>query len=298
MAFYVAYRIARHGSVTMRPMMQPLSVAVASGTIASMALFTFFWTFSGREGLASILAVNATRIDPSEMSMAQVAGALLDTVRECERTLGAVALLLGAAAIWVEPRHRGLLMLMGAYVAATVAFNLAVFRLPGAGSSYLDSAVPALALLVGPATVRCVQLGATPLRRTLMALTAIVVQVSDSPAAAYSYPPPNGSRVAAAYIAAHSTQAEGVLADTVAVEFYTGRPVRSAPFTPSAIVLQSLDGTSADPISFVIVAHGPMHRNVDVFRDRWNTLLAEHFEFVPVGAPGLDVYRRRAHTVQ
>jgi hypothetical protein len=267
--------------------------AIASGALASLALIGFYWAFTGRQGLASTFAANANRIDPTSLSKVQLAAALLDTARECEQTLGAVALLLGAAAVWLEARHRGLLVLLGSYVAATILFNLAVFRLPGAGSSYLDCAVPCLAVLIGPAAVRFVELGATPWARGCLAIAAATAQLIDGPSADYDRPRPNGSRVAAAYIAAHSDPAEGVLADTVAIEFYTGRPVRATPFTfPRELLLRSLDGSSPDRISFVVVTDGPMHRNLDAIRTQWDALLARHFELAPVAAPGLKVYQR------
>jgi hypothetical protein len=228
------------------------------------------------------------------MSISQIVEAVIGTARECESTLGGIALLLGAAALWSEPRHRGLIVLLASYVAATIAFNLAVFRLPGAGSSYLDSAVPALALLIGPAAVRFVQLATTSWAQTLLALSATAIQLADSPSAAYERPRANGSRVAAGYIAANSSPTAGVLADTIAVEFYTGHPVRPPPFTyPRELVLRSLEGRTPDDISFVIVDPSTMHRNLDSIRPQWNTLLAEHFEPAPVDAPGFIVYRRR-----
>ena len=291
---YVIYMIAARGHTGVRSTLPSLATTIASGAIAVIALIGFFWAFSGREGLASTLAVNANRIDPTTMSMGQIADAVIETARECERTLGAIALLLGASVLWVEPRHRGLLVILASYVVATIAFNLAVFRLPGAGSSYLDSAVPALAMLIGPAAVRFVQLATTPATRTLVAAAATAVQFADSPSTTYEVPRPNGSRLAAAYIAAHSEPTAGVLADTIAIEFYSGRPVRATPFTyPRELVLRSLDGTSGDDISFVVVTPGPMHRNLSAIRQQWDSLLAEHFELVPAGAPGLNVYQRR-----
>lgn len=293
-ALYVLYTVATRGRAGVRAIRTPFATSIVSGAIAAIALIGFFWAFSGREGLASTLAVNANRIDPTSMSMGEIAYSVVETARECERTLGAIALLLGASVIWVEPRHRGLLLVLAAYVVATIAFNLAVFRLPGAGSSYLDSAVPALAMLVGPAAVRFVELAPTRATRTLVAVIATAVQFADSPSTIYDLPRPNGSRVAARYIAANSQPNAGVLADTVAIDFYTGRPVRATPFTyPRELVLRSLEGTSGDDISFVVVEHGPMHRNLAAVRPQWDALLAEHFELVPTGAPGLDVYRRR-----
>jgi hypothetical protein len=104
----------------------------------------------------------------------------------------------------------------------------------------------------------------------------------------------NGSRVAAAYIAAHSPTTAGVLAETVAIEFYSGRPVRAVSFTfPKDLVLRSLDGTSGDDISYVVINARVPPKNLDAIRQQWDTLLAQHFELVPANAPGLHVYRRR-----
>ena len=291
---YLGYLVSTRGVAGLAPAWAPLWTTVAGGAIAASALIAFYWALGGRDGLAATLAVNANRIDPTDMSMRQIVQAIIDTARECESTLGGVALLLGASAIWIEPRHRGLLVILACYVAATIAFNLAVFRLPGAGSSYLDSAVPGLAILVGPAAVRFAQLAATPMGQALLAGMASAVQLADTPSTIYELPRPNGSRVAAAYIAANSAPTAGVLADTVAIEFYTGRPVRATPFTyPRELVLRSLDGTSGDDISFVVVTPGPVHRNLESIRPQYQALLAEHFELAPAGAPGLDVYRRR-----
>ena len=102
------------------------------------------------------------------------------------------------------------------------------------------------------------------------------------------------SRVAAAYIAAVSSPSAGVLAETVAIEFYSGHPVRAVSFTfPRELILRSLDGSSGDDISFVVVNSGAIPKNLEPIREGWDRLLLHHFELVPVGAPGLHVYRRR-----
>jgi len=291
---YVMYAVATRGYVGLRSMLLPLSAMVVSGATAVIMLFWFFWAFGGREGLTTTLTVNAGRISTGSMSMVGIARAVMGTARECERTLGAAVLLLGAFAVCVEQRHRGLLVLLASYVAATVAFNLVLFRLPGAGSSYLDSAVPALALLAGAAAVRMVELATTTAARALLASAAIVIQLADAPSSPYEVPRPNGSRVAAAYIAAHSPRTAGVLAETVAIEFYSERPVRAVSFTvPRDLILQSLDGTSGDDISYVVIESGSAPKNLDAMQQQWSTLVGEHFELVSAGAPGLQVYRRR-----
>jgi len=128
----------------------------------------------------------------------------------------------------------------------------------------------------------------------LLGSSAIAIQLAGSASSSYQLPRPNGSRVAAAYIAAHSLPTAGVLAETVAIEFYADRPVRVVSFTyPRELVLQSLEGKSGDDISFVVVDANVAIKNLDAIRPQWNTLLAKHFELVPAGAPGLQVYRRR-----
>jgi hypothetical protein len=274
-------------------MLLPLSVVVMSGGTAVIMLVWFFWAVGGLETLAAALMSNVRRTSPAFMSMPDVARAAMATAWECAGTLGGAVLLLAAVAMFVERRHRGLLVLLACYVGWTIAFNLIMFRLPGAGTSYLDSAVPALALLAGTSAARLVELATTPTTRTLVASSAIAIQIAGS-LSLYERPRPNGSRVAAAYIAAHDPRTSGVLADTVAIEFYSGHPVRAVPFTyPRELVLRSLEGRSGEDISFVVVDPSSAHRNLDAVRQQWNTLLGEHFELVAAGAPGLHVYRRR-----
>jgi 4-amino-4-deoxy-L-arabinose transferase-like glycosyltransferase len=291
---YVIYIVSTRGSAGFRSVFVPLSTIAIGGATAVITLVWFFWTFGGNQTLTATLTANVGRASTVSMSALEIAGAVMSTVRECESTLGGVALLLGAFAMCVEHRHRGLVVLLASYVAATIAFNLVLFRLPGAGSSYLHSAVPALALLAGPAAVRVIELATTTATRALVACAAIAIQIAGSPSRPDEVPVPNGSRVAAGYIAAHSTPPAGVLAETVAIEFYSGHPVRAVGNTyPKHIVLQSLEGKSGDDISFVVVKPGVAPKNLEALRQQWDTLLAEHFELVSTAAPGLHVYRRR-----
>jgi hypothetical protein len=85
-----------------------------------------------------------------------------------------------------------------------------------------------------------------------------------------------------------------VLAETVSIDFYTGHPVRPVSFTfPRELILRSLDGSSGDDISFVVVSSRAIPRNLESIREGWDRLLLHHFELVPAAAPGLHVYRRR-----
>jgi 4-amino-4-deoxy-L-arabinose transferase-like glycosyltransferase len=290
---YVAYTVATRGFAGLRPMLLPLSVMAMSGAAATMTLVWFFWAFGGVETVTGTLMRNLGRITPASIGTVELLRAVLETARECLRTLGGPVLLLAAFTVCAEHRHRGLVVLLGSYVAATIAFNLTVFRLPGAGENYLHSAVPALALLAGTGAARIVQLAATTTMCTLMALAVIAIQIAGSPLSPYQPPGRNGSRVAAAYIAAHSPPGAGVLAETLAIEFYSGRPVRAIGLFSRSLLLRALDGTSKDGISFVVIDAAGPPRNVDAVRQEWDALLANHFELVPAGAPGLHVYSRR-----
>jgi hypothetical protein len=237
---------------------------------------------------------NVRRASPSSMSLLDIGGALAATARETESRLGGLVLLLGAFSACVEKRHRGLVVVLASYCALTIVFNLALFRLPGAGAAYLDGAVGALALLAGPAAIHIGRWAETARTRILLAVTAIGIHVAGAPPSVFELPRPNASRVAAAYIAAVSSPSAGVLAETVSIEFYTGHPVRPVSFTlPRELILRSLDGSSGDDISFVVVSSSAIPKNLEPVGEGWDRLLLHHFELVPAGAPGLHVYRRR-----
>jgi 4-amino-4-deoxy-L-arabinose transferase-like glycosyltransferase len=294
MVAYVVHTLWTRGYAGLRSTLLALSVVVVCGAVAVAALAAYFWTFGGRETLTATLTWNVGRFNPSSMSALAIAGGVILTARESVSHLGGPALLLGIVALCAEHRERGLVVILASYVAATIGFNLLLFRLPGAGATYLDGAVPALALLAGPGAVRVIAMASTTAARTALALTAMAIQLAGSPAYAVQRPRPNGTRVAAAYIAAHSPATAGVLAETVAIEFYSGRPVRAVPFThPKELIVRSLEGTSGDDISFVVIRAGAVPANLDSIRQQWETLLSRHFEIVSIGAPGLHVYRRK-----
>jgi hypothetical protein len=285
---------ATDGSHHLRSMRVALLTTIASAGTALLGLVGFLWAFGGRDGLTATMELNAERIRPASMSIVEIGRAVVATARECDSTLGAAVLLLAALAVCAEHRHRRLVLLLGSYVGITIAFNLTLFRLPGAGSSYLYSAVPALAIVAGPGAVRLIGVATTRASGTILAAAAVVIQLVDSGSLSIEYPRPNGSRVAAAYVAAHSPSTAGVVADTVAIEFYSGHPVRPVSFTfPKEMILRSLDGTSGDDITYVVIDSRAAPKNIDSIRERWDALLAEHFELVSAGAPGLRVFQRR-----
>jgi hypothetical protein len=291
-AIYVLYILVTRGYAGFRSTILPLLLVVGSSTVAVGVLLAYFWVFGGGESFTQTFSSNVSRVTPQ--SMGTIARGVFNTARDSAAHLGAVALLLGVITFCVEDRHRGLVVMLASYVAVVIGFNLTLFRLPGAGSTYLDSAVPALALLAGPAAVRVAALADTAAMRIVLAAAAIAIHLVGAPAYAYWRPRLNGSREAAAYIAANSPPTAGVLAETLAIEFYSGRPVRAVPSTyPRELILRSLEGTSGDDISFVVVRPGVTPRNLEEIQQQWNTLLSRHFEVASTGATGLAVYRRR-----
>jgi 4-amino-4-deoxy-L-arabinose transferase-like glycosyltransferase len=290
---YAGYALANRGYGGLRPMLRPLMLAVVSAGVGVVALFWYYWAFGGPGTIEGTFTSNVRRASPSSMSVLDIGGALAATARETESRVGGLVLLLGAFSACVENRHRGLVVGLASYCALTIAFNLALFRLPGAGAAYLDSAVGALALLAGPAAIEIGRRAETAGTRLLLAIAAIGIHVAGATPSLFELPRANASRVAAAYIAAVSSPAAGVLAETVAIEFYCGHPVRAVSFTyPKELILRSLDGSSGD-ITFVVVDSRTVPKNLELIRDGWDRLLLQHFELVPVGAPGLHVYRRR-----
>jgi dolichyl-phosphate-mannose-protein mannosyltransferase len=293
-ALYLAYTVATERFAGIQRFAAPLTAMVLSGASALIVLIWYYWAFGGTETLTHTLTFNASRAGAgSSMSLVDIARSLLNTLRECEGRLGGAVLLLGIVTASVEHRHRGLVVLITSFVAITIAFNLIVFHLPGAGTTYLDPAVAALALLSGPAAVRIVELATTTLTRMLLVFAAITIQFAGS-STVYGLTRPNGSRDAAAYIAANSAPMAGVLAETVAIEFYSDHPVRAVSHTyPRQLVLRSLEGTSGDDISYVVIDAKVPPENLESIEPQWSRLLAEHFELVPSVARGLHVYRRR-----
>jgi 4-amino-4-deoxy-L-arabinose transferase-like glycosyltransferase len=291
---YAGYALGRRGYGGLRPMLQPLIVAVVSGAVGVMALFWYYWAFGGIDTMEGTFAWNVQRASPSSMSLVDIGRALAATARDTQSRLGSVVLLLGAFTACLEKRHRGLVVVLASYCATSIAFNLVLFRLPGAGAAYLDSAVGALALLAGPAAIHIGCWAETARTRILLAMVAVGINVAGAPPSAFELPRRNGSRVAAAYIAAVGSPSAGVLAETVSIEFYTGHPVRPVSFTlPRELILRSLDGSSGDDISFVVVSSSAIPKNLEPVGEGWDRLLLHHFELVPAGAPGLHVYRRR-----
>ena len=291
---YAGYALGQRGYGGLRPMLRPLMVAVVSGAVGVMALFWYYWAFGGIDTMEGTFAWNVRRASPSSMSVVDIGRAFAATARETESRVGGLVLLLGVFTACVEKRHRGLVVVLSSYCATSIAFNFFLFRLPGAGEAYLDSTVGALALLAGPAAIHIGCWAETARTRILLAMVAIGIHVAGAPPSVFELPRRNASRVAAAYIAAVSSPSAGVLAETVSIEFYTGHPVRPVSFTfPRELILRSLDGSSGDDISFVVVSSRAIPRHLESIREGWDRLLLHHFELVPAAAPGLHVYRRR-----
>jgi len=286
---YILFLSRRRDSLSV---VVPLAAVVAAGVGALAALVTFFFVFGGQDSLAQTLRLNLQRSGLQVISLADFTQGVATTARECEARLGGTVLLLAATAFCLERRQRDLLFVAGCYVATTIAFNLLLFRLPGSGTFYLDSVVPAVAIMSGAGAVALARVIGDSRRVAVFAVAVAAIQFAGTPPGAYRWPAPNASRMANDYIVANSVQTNGVLAETVAIEFYSGRPVRALPWTfPTELLLRSLDGTSGDDITFVVVRDGVLPRNLEPVRADWDRLLRTHFKPVWAGA-GLHVFQR------
>jgi hypothetical protein len=292
---YTAWRLAAGGRAAVRRLLPPLSSTVGAAVVAVGLLAGYLLIFGGWDTIQAAFRRNLLRADVSGMSAPTIAAGAAEALGRVEQRLGGALLVFAALAVLLQRRHRRWVSLVTGYVAISIIFNLVLFRLPGSGTHYLDSVVPAVALLAGASAGAL----ASHLRSTAVAGAAVVIvlilQVGGAPPGAYVPPRPRGSAAAAAYIAAHSRPTDGVMATTVAVEFYTGRPVRSISFTyPRDLVLRSLDGTSGDHIAFVLLDAADPPKRMQGIADEWTRLLGEHFEPVPLEAGSITVFKRKA----
>jgi hypothetical protein len=274
-----------------RTIAAPLCAVVAAGACALALLRAFFLVFGGDTRLAQTVTHNASRMSVGPAGFAASARAVVETGTACVTRVGAVLLFLALIAALLQRSHRTWLSIVTLYVVATLGFNLAFFRLPGAGSHYLDSVVPAVAVLAAPAAIAMTQLVEPWYSKLILGLVAAMIQFVGSPPLLYARYT-NPARVAAEYVAAHGGQNAGVLADSVAIEFYSGRPVRPIGFVEPDLLLRSLEGSTPDDISFVIVTAGTTPRGAEPVKAKWDALLQRHFVVAPTDIPGLRVYQR------
>lgn len=183
--------------------------------------------------------------------------------------------------------------------AVTLLFNLAAFRLPGAGAWYLTPLLPALALLAGRAAAASLL---HPQRVQAAVRIALIGACVFLPFRAFPVwdllrlpEAPDPVKQVADYIGQHSDRRTAVLADSFAIEFYTDRPTAPLQFTSHEMVLKYLSAREPYRVEYVVVPQGWMDQPPATLSPIWRecrALLDRHFQTVPMHARGLVVYRR------
>ena len=289
---YCAYLAVTEGERGVRRFRVPLLVVIAVGALALAVLLVYFGAFGDRSTLMLTATYNAARMSSGDLGPAGIVRAALGVGMRSVWTIGGVLLLAAGAAPLVQRRHRGLLVALGGFVLVTLVFNLALFRLPGSGTYYLQSALPAIAVLAGAAAAGIVDLTGSLLRGGLVTAIAAATQIVGSPPSTHMAKATDGSRSAAAYIAAHGNARAGVLALTPAIQFYTGNPVGIIPYTGERALLESLSGTGANDIAFVVIPRGEEPAGTEHIRREWDDLLSRRFAPAPIDVSPLLIYQR------
>jgi hypothetical protein len=291
-AMYCVYLMLSLGRRYLRNIMTPLAFIIAGGIVAVAGLLAFFVAFAESSDVAHTVVYNSGRMSTGPLGPVGMLRAMLATATESVTRLGGALLLLSGLAVLVQRAHRGWLVILTSYVIATLSFNLLFFRLPGSGEHYLDSMVPALALLAGASVVVVAGLVSSGLHRIALGAVVFAIQFAGSPPPLNAWYT-NSPRMAAAYIASRGRPSAGVLANSVAIEFYAGNPVRVIGFIAPDLLFKSLAGTSGDDISFVAVDRGVTPARITHIERQWEELLSRHFQVAPIDIPGMLVYERK-----
>jgi dolichyl-phosphate-mannose-protein mannosyltransferase len=190
----------------------PIAAAVAAGALALAVLFTYFLGFGGTSNLTPALAFNAERLSIGSETWRSIAVDALGVATHTVWTIGPVLLASALAAWLVQPGDRGLVALLTAYVLATIAFSIIFFRLPGSGSYYLHSAVPAVAVLTGGAAGALMDAVQPAGRGAAVLLVVAAVQLVAAPPSLFRAPSSPSVRQAADPITHHRDADADVLA--------------------------------------------------------------------------------------
>jgi hypothetical protein len=190
-ALYCAYLLVRPAASgrSMVRLKIPIAAAIAAGALALAVLITYFLSFGGTSNLTPTLAFNAERLSAGSETWLSTAVDALGVATHTVWTIGPVLLASALAAWIVQPRDRGLMALLTAYVLATIAFSVIFFRLPGSGRYYLHSAVPAVAVLTGAAAGALMDAVQPAGRGAAILLVVAAVQLLAAPPSLFAAAP-------------------------------------------------------------------------------------------------------------
>ena len=287
---YTLVRAAQ--DVNPRRLAIPFLVMGVSGLLAVMCLLAYFIWFDTAQTLASTIDYNTGRMQIRAVGGVVAFRAFLAVAGKIVHYLGGPLLVMALLAVSQQVRHRGLVVILGLYALTSIAFNLFFHRLPGAGSYYLNSLVPSLALLAAAGTGVIVERAPSRALAALCLGLVASVQFVGTPPPLYLPPYSNPARLAAEYIGGHSTRQQAVLATNAAVEFYVGNPVRLTTRAWPALLLASLRSTGPESVDFVLLDREGVPAGAASVAPEWNDLLERHFHPVNLKTQPLRLYER------
>ncbi|HOM15860.1 MAG TPA: glycosyltransferase family 39 protein [Thermoguttaceae bacterium] len=220
--------------------------------------------------------------------------------------------------LWPGRAESRFASLLACYCGAVGLFNVAVAKLCGAGTYYLISAVPALAVLAGRAAAVALEkppflpmpnaeatanLPETPPSKKQFVLGGVLLGLlawqwlADRP---WEVPLriPAGSRTAqvAQFLNQIDPVGDGVLAEDTGIQFFTDRPTTVLQFAPYSAVQAYLEGRGPYPVSFVVLRASSLAKPDPFLAKHWPTtqkLLETHFQRLRSPTPGMVIFVRK-----
>jgi 4-amino-4-deoxy-L-arabinose transferase-like glycosyltransferase len=303
--FLVALGVKK-GWQPIRPAWRPLILQGCAGVLVLAGLYWYLMVLPGPDApqYGGGLLHTTQQMDTTGLTPRQIAEYYLALPIKAVIYLGWPLWLglLGLLPARAEGRFAGLL---AAFCAAVGLFNVAVAKLCGAGTYYLISMVPALAILAGRAAAIALQ--KPPTRKNFLlggVLLGLLAwqYVADRPWHA-PFGIPAGSRTAqvARFLDKIDPAQDGVLAEDTGIQFFSDRPTTVLQFAPYPAVQMYLEGRGLYPVSFVVLRASSLARPDPFLAKHWpttQTLLQTHFDRLRCPVPGMVVFVRKGKALR
>ena len=301
LGLFLAVLGVKKGWQSIRPAWRPLILQGGAGVLVLAGLYWYLMVLPGPDApqYGGGLVHTTQQMDTTGLTPRQIAAYYLALPIKAVIYLGWLLWLglLGLLPARPESRFAGLL---AAFCAAVGLFNVAVAKLCGAGTYYLISMVPALAVLAGRAAAIALQ---KPTTRKNFLLGGVLLGLlawqglADRP---WQVPfgIPAGSRTAqvAQFLDQIDPEQDGVLAEDTGIQFFSDRPTTVLQFAPYPAVQMYLEGRGRYPVSFVVLRAASLARPDPFLAKHWPTtqkLLQTHFERLRCPVPGMVVFVRK-----
>jgi hypothetical protein len=299
--FYLGWLALRRDEPALSRMVRPLAFQVCGGLVALALLYGYFNFTPGSDvaryggGVAGAMdRIGASAETPISPGLRLMAVGWLGLIFLGWGFLPAILGLLPGRA---DGRFAAL---MACYCVAVALFNLGAFRMPGAGGFYLLAMIPPLAILVGRAAAVVLEPSRGP--RTAPLVTAIVVLLGCQFYQARPWRVPLAakpvSRYAqvARYVETTGPAGCGVLADCMAVEYFSDHPTGLMPYMAYPALRAYLAGEGSYPVGYVALRQSWLQQPPPALAPHWDEvlgLLRREFEPAPAGIDGIVLLARQ-----